>query len=46
MEIGADQGPAIKKLLENSPAEDIYEYIDIIKDYGDRDRLVQVRKRI
>ena len=46
MEIGADQGPIIKKLLENSPAEDIYEYIDIIKDYGDRDRLVQVRKRI
>lgn len=46
MEIGADQGPAIKKLLENSPAEDIYEYIDIIKDYGDRDRLVRVRKRI
>ncbi len=46
MEIGADQGPAIKELLASLPAEDSYAYIDIIKDYGDRDRLVQVRKQI
>ena len=46
MEIGADQGPVIKELLANSPAQDSYEYINIIKDYGDRDRLVQVRKQI
>ena len=46
MEIGADQGSAVKELLLSSPAEDIYESINIIKDYGDRDRLVQVRKKL
>ena len=46
MEIGADQGAATKELLLSSTAKDLYRSIDIIKDYGARDRLVHVRKKI
>lgn len=46
MEIGADQGAAVMRLLRESACADLYQFIDIIKDYGGRDRLVQVRKNI
>ena len=45
MEIGADQGPMVKKLFHNSAGAELYESIDISKDYSERDRLVQVRKK-
>lgn len=45
MEIGFDQGTAVKELLTTSETLDIYASIDIIKDYSGRDRVVQVRKK-
>ena len=44
MEIGFDQGAAVKELLATSASGDPYSSIDIIKDYSGRDRVVQVRK--
>ena len=46
MEFGADQGSEVKKLLTDSIAPDLYESIEIIKDYSGRDRLLQVRKKV
>jgi release factor glutamine methyltransferase len=45
MEIGADQGAAVKKLLAVSTGDDLYESIEVIKDYSGRDRVVQIRKK-
>jgi release factor glutamine methyltransferase len=45
MEIGFDQGAAVKELLATSATADPYASIDIIKDYSGRDRVVQVRKK-
>ena len=45
MEIGADQGTQVKELFATSAKDDLYESIDVIKDYSGRDRVVQVRKR-
>ncbi|MEJ2136381.1 MAG: peptide chain release factor N(5)-glutamine methyltransferase [Desulfofustis sp.] len=46
MEIGAGQGAAVTTLFRESACADLYQSIDIIKDYGGRDRLLQVRKNI
>ena len=46
MEIGADQGQVVQELLENTTTGGLYESISIIKDYGARDRVVHVRKKI
>ena len=45
MEIGFDQGTAVKELLATSTSDDPYASIDIIKDYNGCDRVVQVRKK-
>ena len=45
MEIGFDQGAAVKELLTTSETGNLYASIDIIKDYSGRDRVVQVKKK-
>ena len=41
MEIGYDQGPAVKELLENTKS---FKHIAIEKDYQDNDRVVIAKK--
>jgi release factor glutamine methyltransferase len=40
LEIGSDQGAAVKALLDKN-----FDNIEIIKDYGGRDRIVFARKK-
>lgn len=45
MEIGAEQGTEVQKLLNDSNANEQYESIELMQDYSGRDRLIQVRKK-
>lgn len=45
MEIGADQGPKVIKLLEAPGTAGSWDTIDIVRDYADRDRLVMVKRK-
>lgn len=45
MEIGADQGDVVKKLMVESAPPGMYESVDILKDYSARDRVVQARRK-
>lgn len=44
MEIGAEQGAAVRQIFAQTNAAKVYESIDVFKDYAGRDRVVHARR--
>lgn len=45
MEIGAEQALPVKRIFAQTSASGIYESIDILQDYSERDRIVHARRK-